>query len=72
MTKFEDTLRERPVWGKLVDPDNEFVSLSEAERDAIADALGTLREIAGMGEGWFTTSALAKAALGQLDGLVSE
>jgi hypothetical protein len=32
----------------------------------------TLREIAGMGEGWFTTSALAKAALGQLDGLVSE
>jgi hypothetical protein len=68
---FEDTLLTRepiPIEGSR----RVTYSLSSGELDAIADALGTLREIAGMGEGWLTTSALAKAALAQLDGLVSE
>jgi hypothetical protein len=66
MSNFEDTLRKREIH-----PDD-WYWITPEERDAIVDALGTLREIAGMGEGWLTTSDLAKTALSQLDGLGSE
>jgi hypothetical protein len=68
MSQFENTLRERKTRSRS----GRNTSLTDEEVDAIASALDTLREIAGMGEGWLTTSALAKAALAKLDGVARE
>jgi hypothetical protein len=46
MTRFEDTLCERWVYTPRGKHNQDWLAISREERDAIVDALGTLREIA--------------------------